>query len=70
MGRIYKWVKGNDQYRNLKAQLEKNGWVHHLDYSRESDAFRAKREQKGIVIGRRAEHPKGVDTYSVYKKKK
>ena len=69
MARIYKWVKGIDQYKKLKNKLEKLGWEHYLDYSRETDAFRAQREQKGIVVGRRAEHPKGFDTYSVYRKK-
>ncbi len=68
--RVYKWVKGSGQYQTLKAKLEKRGWVHHLDYTRRSDAFRAAREQKGIVIGRHREHPKGVDTYTVYRKRK
>jgi len=66
--RVYKWVKGLAQYKNLIRDLERRGWVHYLDYGRRSDAFRGA-VVNGIVIGRRAEHPMGVDTYTVWKKK-
>lgn len=65
--RIYRWIKGSKQYANLKADLAKSGWKHHLDFGRRSDAFRSA-GSNGIVIGWRKEHPLGRDTYTVYKK--
>lgn len=66
--RIYRWVTGSTQYKALINLLRERGWKHHLDYSRRSDAFRGA-GKNGIVIGWRAEHPMGVDTYTVWKKK-
>jgi len=65
--RIYRWVRGLREYAKLKANLEKSGWRHHLDFSRRSDAFRSA-GGSGVVIGRRKEHPLGQDTYTVYKR--